>query len=160
GDGVCALRRHSRSRGLSTVGDSMMAADPPRVLTTGAISQAAPRPRTTARLAAVLAVSVVLAWAYAPDLGALGPTLVRDPAYSHGFVVVPIALLIGWRRHPGSGVAWAPSPHWGWAILAASLAAREFAYEGDFLWSETATLLPVLASLIFTYGGWPLLRRS
>jgi exosortase len=47
----------------------------------------------------------------------------------------------------------------GWCLLAAVLAARAFAYEGNFQWLETVTILPAIVSLVWTFGGWPLLKR-
>jgi exosortase len=124
-----------------------------------ALPQSTHTPPAIARLVAVGAVATVLALSYAPNLSELVRTWTQDPDYSHGFLVIPVALLIGLRRHPSANPTGQPSPHWGWLVLAASLAARAFFYERDFLWSETATLIPVVASLVFTYGGWPLLRR-
>ena len=39
------------------------------------------------------------------------------------------------------------------------LAARALAYESNSQWTETATLLPAIACITWTFGGWPLLRR-
>ena len=38
------------------------------------------------------------------------------------------------------------------------LAVRATAYERNSQWTETATLLPAIACITWTYGGWPLLR--
>jgi len=109
------------------------------------------------------AVALVLAWAYAPNFRDLSTTWSADPNYSHGYLVVPIALFIAWRRL--SEEPWEPSrdalpaPWWCWALLAVILAVRVVAYEGGFQWAETATLLPALACLTWTFGGWPLFRR-
>jgi exosortase len=51
-------------------------------------------------------------------------------------------------------------PWWGWVLLAAVLVVRVIAYEGSFRWVETATLVPAIACLTWTFGGWPLLRRA
>ena len=45
-------------------------------------------------------------------------------------------------------------------MLAAIVAARAFAYERGIQWLETATVVPAVASLMFTLGGWPLLQRG
>jgi exosortase len=107
---------------------------------------------------------VLLGWAYAPNLRDLSTTWSEDPNYSHGYLVVPIALFILWRRL--SERPWEPSrdavatPWWGWVLLAAILALRVVAYEGGFRWVETATLLPAVGCLVWTCGGWPLLHRA
>jgi len=36
---------------------------------------------------------------------------------------------------------------------------RAFAYERSFQWIETATILPAIACLVWSFGSWPLLRR-
>ena len=133
------------------------------------------------------AVTLVLGLAYAPNFRALFSKWSDDPSYSHGYLVIPIALVILWQRlsdpkpessktssrerpaNPGwqplSGTHLAsfssatPAPWWGWIFLIAVLAMRAVAYERSFEWVETATILPVVVGLTWTLGGWPLLRR-
>jgi exosortase len=45
-------------------------------------------------------------------------------------------------------------------LLATILAVRAVAYEGSYQWVETATILPVIACLIWNFGGVPLLLRA
>jgi exosortase len=113
---------------------------------------------------AVGAGVVLLGWAYAPNFRDLSTIWSEDPNYSHGYLVVPIAIFILWRRLADR--PWEPSrdaiatPWWGWVLLAAILALRVVAYEGSFRWLETATLVPAVACLAWTVGGWPLLHRA
>jgi exosortase len=113
---------------------------------------------------ALAAGAVLLGWAYAPNFRDLSALWSEDPNYSHGYLVVPIALFILWRRL--SEMPWDPSrdaqatPWWGWVLLAGVLALRVAAYEGGYQWMETATLLPAVACLTWTFGGWPLLQRA
>ena len=101
--------------------------------------------------------------AYAPNFRDLYSIWDADPNYSHGNLVIPIALFILWRRL--SDTAAKPSPAavpalwWGWVFLIAILVVRAIAYEYDFRWVETATLVPAIACLTWTFGSWPLLRR-
>ena len=87
-----------------------------------------------------------------------------DPNYSHGFLVVPIALFMLWRRLEryalGSIARGGADILVGWAALAAVLAIRFVAYEQDWQWVETATLLPTIFCLTWTFGGGPLLQRA
>ena len=112
------------------------------------------------------AAGLVLALVYAPNLLDLGRTWRDDDNYQHGFLVIPIAVFLLWRRladlpwEPGTGAGVGSSPWWGWGLLAASLAARAFAYERSYNWVETATLLPAVIGLIWSFGGLPLLRRA
>jgi exosortase len=110
------------------------------------------------------AATLMLALAYAPNFRDLGRTWSTDENYSHGFLVIPIALFILRRRL--KEIPWEESadigaaPWWGWGLLAAALVARFAAYEGGFQWAETATLLPAIVGLTWAFGGWPLLERA
>jgi exosortase len=110
------------------------------------------------------AVTLVLALAYAPNFRELFRSWSDDPNYSHGFLVIPIALFMLWRRL--SDKPWERSRDevqvsWrSWAVLAIVLAVRFAAYEEGFQWVETATLLPAIVCLTWTFGGGPLLRRT
>ena len=137
---------------------------------------------------------LVLGLAYLPNFRDLYSIWSDDPNYSHGSLVIPIALVILWQRlstqpakssptivrsspkvastravellevEPGSGPAQSSptvvSAHWwGWVGLLVVLAVRAMAYERNSQWTETATLLPAVACITWTFGGWPLLRR-
>jgi exosortase len=109
------------------------------------------------------AAALILALAYLPNFRDLKSTWSDDPNYTHGFLVIPIALFILWRRlsetqrEPSS--TWVPAPWWGWIFLIVVLSLRAIAYERNSQWVETATLLPVIACLTWTFGSWPLLRK-
>jgi len=104
----------------------------------------------------------VLGWAYWPNLQYLYTVWDNEPNYSHGKLVIPIALVIFFQRLADAKVDWNESrgPWWSWVVLGAIVAARGIAYERGSQWLETATVVPAVASLIFTLGGWPLLRRG
>ena len=110
------------------------------------------------------AAILTLVLAYAPNLIGLCDTWRNDENYSHGFLVVPIALFILWRRL--TEIPWEESDKfgsaslWGWVFLAAVLVVRAAAYERSFLWVETATILPAIVGLTWAFGGWPLLYRA
>jgi len=145
------------------------------------------QPKSRANLFILAAAILVLFWAYIPNLRVLMMFWNDDPNYSHGYLVIPIALFILWqkfsspeptdsqptptrseaRARPGligvpepktsSGVMLAP--WWGWGFLIAILALRGFAYERNLEWTENVTLIPALAALIWSFGSWPLLCR-
>jgi exosortase len=134
-------------------------------LSTIGVDMSASEPRTArAWRWALGAVAAMLAWAYAPNFRDLSTIWSAVPDYSHGFLVAPIALFILWRRlaerpwDPSRGAV--AAPWWGGVLLGAILAVRVVAYEGNFQWVENATLLPALACLTWTFGGWPLLHRA
>jgi exosortase len=112
---------------------------------------------------ALVITSLVLGLVYAPNFRDLYSTWNNDPNYSHGKLVVPIALFILWRRLSEPQVEQrsrdVPAPWWGWVFLAGTLAVRAIAYERNLQWVETATLVPAVACITWTFGGWPLMCR-
>jgi exosortase len=112
-------------------------------------------------MAVVAALGVVVA--YAPNLIDLGKTWWDDPNYSHGFLVIPITVFILWRRLASTAEELPEeirlASRWGWVFLIAVLVVRAIAYERELQWVENATILPAIAGLTWTFGGWPLLRR-
>ncbi len=103
-------------------------------------------------------VALALGWSYAPNLRSLVKTWWEDPNYSHGFLVIPVALVILSRRWAEAGRREFRPSWWGWIGLVAVLASRAYCYEHGYEWSETATLLPAIACLTLAAGGGPLLR--
>jgi len=119
--------------------------------------------QSKARLWALAAAILVFGWAYYSNFRVLIATWQEDPNYSHGFLVIPIAVWILWQRLTGAKPESSPgafqAPWWGWVFLAAVLAVRAYAYEQGYQWSENATILPAIACLTWAVGSWPLLRR-
>jgi exosortase len=116
------------------------------------------------RLWALAGATLVLGLAYGPNFLDLHSTWASDPNYSHGYLVIPIALFILWQRLSAAAPELAPgpipAPWWGWASLTAVLVVRALAYDWNLRWTETATILPAIACLTWIFGGWPLLRRA
>lgn len=97
--------------------------------------------------ALLAAVAACLTWAYWPNLQALVAIWNREPDYSHGYLVIPIAAFIFWSRW-SKGVD--RSPLWrgaGWALVVAALVARAVFNERGQNWSETFSLMPLLVGL-------------
>ena len=98
-------------------------------------------------LACLLAVLATLGFAYAPNLVNLYRTWVREPDYSHGFLVIPIALVILgrlWPTDPARGPrVWLP----GLSLVVLGLALQIWFHANGQYWSETATLFLVLFGL-------------
>jgi exosortase len=128
----------------------------------------ADRGASRAFLTTALVVSAVgLGWAYSSSLAMLVDRWSRDDNYSHGFLVLPVAAAILWRRRARlDGLALAPS-WWGVAGLAALLAARSWLFERDDQWLEAATIPMAAASVALALGGrgllgwaWPAIAFS
>ena len=67
---------------------------------------------------------------YWANLRALYQVWSDDPTYSHGFLVIPIALVIFWQRLADTRIDWQASrvPWWSGMPLAAIMVARALAY--------------------------------
>lgn len=110
------------------------------------------------------AASALLVLSYAPNLVELSRTWSEDENYTHGFLVIPIAAYILWRRM--LDIPWTEprevgrSAWWGWGLLLLVLVARTFAYEWSYQWLETTTLIPAIVGLVWAFGGRQLLYRA
>ena len=126
------------------------------------IATAAPRPPGGTSLrpadaAAGLLLAAALGWAYAPNLVELYTTWWDDPNYSHGFLIVPIALGFLWMSWDRLDRARVAPNVWGWVALVLILAARSLLYHKNELAIETATLPLAVAATVLALGGWHLL---
>jgi exosortase len=101
--------------------------------------------------------------AYLPNLRALMTIWRDDPSYSHGYLVIPIALYILWQRisdpQPKTTQQVVLAPWWGWVLLVLILLVRASAYERGIEWLENATIIPAVVALTWSFGSWPLLHR-
>lgn len=104
---------------------------------------------------AVVAGAVCLA--YADNIQALLKVWHDDPDYSHGYLVIPIALAILWQRWPASAK---PHASWlGWGIVAVTLALRLVLHSRGNTWTENATLVVVIAGLGLARLGGDIFRQ-
>jgi exosortase len=109
------------------------------------------------KLAVALAA---LVWAYAPNFRDLSNRWNEDPDYSHGYLVIPVALAILWWRQKEKPVALSAPSAWGWLIVVVALVARAIFYEMGKNWLETVTFLAVIAGLVLALGGGSLGKRT
>jgi exosortase len=81
-----------------------------------------------------------------------------DGNYSHGFLIIPIALYFVWERRERL-VAATPSPTWfGLVVLAGGLATLLAGLWGSELFLSRIALLPVIAGIVLFVLGWQHLR--
>jgi exosortase len=109
---------------------------------------------------AVVIVAAALLAVYAPVIVSLVRQWTSDENYSHGLLVVPFAVLFGWRALRGPATA--PRPHGlGLVVVVASMAvflAGRFAVE---LFLMRVSLIGVLAgSILFLWGPVHLRRLA
>jgi exosortase len=116
-------------------------------------SCAGPRQRGLTRLLPVLLPLACLAWAYGSVLSDLAGTWRTNEQYSHGFLVVPFAVLLLWlRRGQLDRSALRPSA-WGVILLLASLAVWLYGAWFHYVWFNSITLVPCVAGLCLALGG-------
>lgn len=126
-----------------------------------ALSSPSPQPRPVHRRAATASLALLTALLvalYAPVLAGLVRQWWLDPNYSHGFLVLPLALWLvwrgraHWRRLPlaprASGLAW----------MAAALLLLVVGSVGAILFLSRCSLLLMIAGLAIYLAGWPRLR--
>ncbi|CAN5913716.1 hypothetical protein BH23PLA1_BH23PLA1_04870 [soil metagenome] len=106
---------------------------------------------------ALVLSALALLWAYLPSFTLLFWRWWNDPNYSHGFFVVPIAMVVLWQRRDRLEVD-RLRPSWiGLLALAGVLGLRAYMYERNEQMAEAATIPIVVAALALAYGGWRLL---
>jgi len=81
-----------------------------------------------------------------------------DGNYSHGFLIIPIALYFVWERREKLAAA-TSSPTWfGLVVLAGGLATLLAGLWGSELFLSRTALLPVIAGIVLFVLGWQHLR--
>ena len=109
-------------------------------------------------LAPIVLLGMALSWAYWSSLKALSELWSNDPNYSHGWFVIPIALVIAWSRRDLIDPAQIRPRWWGVLPLIAVLTLRYVLFEWNEQYLETATIPFVVMSAALAIGGWNLLR--
>jgi exosortase len=153
-----------KGRGRKSAAAKKVGANQPIVVSTaangavscGTVSDAAPAPPTwqpgTSLLLAAVALGVGV-WSYWPTLKELVSTWEREPDYSHGYLVVPLAMVFLWIRRgsfPGFGPS---SPVLGLALLATSLLIRACDAVFFLRFLDGYSLLPWVASIVAILFG-------
>jgi len=111
-----------------------------------------------ADLISIAVVVVVLVWSYASTLAVLASRWSRDPNYSFGYLVVPIALAMLWSRRERLNRSQMAPRWWGFLPLLALLGARALFYEWNEQYLEHATFPLAVGALALALGGWHLVR--
>ncbi|MFO0951436.1 MAG: exosortase/archaeosortase family protein [Isosphaeraceae bacterium] len=117
----------------------------------------APWSPTKPQWAAIAAVLLTFVASYYPSFRGLVDQWNRDPNYSYGFFVIPIAAAILWTRREMLDPARLKPSWWGLVPLVAMLAVRYPLFEWNEQYVETATIPVALAGVTLFAGGWHLL---
>lgn len=110
-------------------------------------------------LAALLAAGLLLAaWLHRGTLYAIAEKWVSDAAFSHGFLILPIAAWLAWRRRADvAAVPWAPS--WaGIVALAGCTLLWIVARGGGVLVLEQLAVVAMAPALVLAVLGWRVTR--
>lgn len=98
----------------------------------------------------------VFAWSYGPTWLLLVRVWIREPDYSHGFLVIPVAAYFLWARRDRVPQALAGLAGMGFLVLLAAcglrVAAAAFYIDAVDAWS----LLLWIAGAVWLFGGWRL----
>lgn len=102
--------------------------------------------------------AAIFIWSYLPTMTALVNRWAAVPDYSHGFLVIPLAVAFLWFRRRECPHEWVGAPLLGLGVV---VAATLFRYVGasTFLPSFDGWSIPFwLSGACLWFGGWPLLR--
>jgi exosortase len=95
--------------------------------------------------------------AYGPTIVQLARVWIREPDYSHGFLVVPLAAYFCWLRKGSFPGLAATSPVLSIGLFAGSLALRLVGAKYFFTFMDGWSLVLWVASIVAVLGGRPLL---
>jgi exosortase len=110
------------------------------------------------RTAAGLAVVVAFGFLYREVIPKLIDAWRTDDNYSHGFLIVPIALFLAWeRRHRLSAAALQPTAV-GLVLIAGSLAVLAVGVLGSELFLARVSMVGTVAGIVLFLFGWKHLR--
>lgn len=110
-------------------------------------------------VAAGLAAAALLAWLYAPTAAELVQEWWRDPNYSHGFLIPPVAAWLVGRQWDGLKRLAGDANPWGLAFVALGLLVMTAGALVHSLFLRGVSLTPVLWGLALMVWGWPLAKK-
>jgi exosortase len=115
------------------------------------------------RNAATLAIPATLVLAslfYAPVLVELARDWLRDPNYSHGFLIPVISGFLVWQRRRALA-ALPPRPTlWGLVGVLAAAGLLVLGAAGAEVFTQRVSWVLLLASVVLFLAGWPWLRKT
>ncbi len=109
-------------------------------------------------VAAAVVVPFSFVWSYWPALMLMVETWDREPDYSHGYFVIPLAIFFLWVRRD-SFPGWSPGLYW--AGLIPIVASILFRAAGAFAYVDAVdgwSILVWVAGIVWLFFGWKVLR--
>jgi len=117
-----------------------------------------PGARKAAPAALFCLLVAALGWAYWPSLLEMAERWSHDPQYSHGWLVLPFALIIVWSRRRQGGSQPMEANGRGLLLLSAALGLWLVGTWFHFVWIGQVSLLPALAGAVLLCCGSHVLR--
>ena len=118
------------------------------------LGQCVPRQAYARCLIAAMIIIPVAAWCYLPTIIALVGAWNREPDYSHGFLVAPLAILFLWARRDCYPIECDRFRMWGWSLIVLGLAMRwvgaRYYLEALDGWSIAVWL----GGVVGVFAGW------
>ncbi len=93
------------------------------------------------------------AWAYGPTLQSLKALWLREPDYSHGFLVIPLAILFLWLRRSDLRTIRVSPSRWGLALIFLSLVLRWVGLRYSFDSLDGYSLIVWISGAVMLLGG-------
>jgi exosortase len=104
------------------------------------------------------AYSLVLGWLYADIMAAMVQDWWLEPDYSHGFLILPLALYFLWGRRAILASHPVQPSLWGLLGMLGSMGLLLLGTVGAELFTMRFSLLCTLAALVLLHAGWSTLR--
>jgi exosortase len=158
-----ARRKQRRQAAALPPGDQLSdRSNPPRPIASNRLKtpEIQPPKASVSRVLVAAALLTAGLWSYLPTLQGLTATWLAVADYSHGFLVVPLALYFLWIRKEAFPGLTSSSPWIALGLLLLSVAMR---HAGDFFFLTFLggwSILPWVAALVALAGGRPLLAWS
>lgn len=142
-----ARRAASRARATSNA-----AVDPPTTRSADGLGRIDSR---AARWASAAILGGVFFWAYWPTVVGLVRAWINVPDYSHGFLVVPLALYFAWARRGSMPPVSDRLDWWGLVLILGSLGLRVFGAMIHWEAFDGWSILPWIGGVIWLFAGRP-----
>ncbi len=151
--GMVSTQVHKRFARATAVSDSQPTVEP------NVTSDAQQNTKLVAsmRLWCAVALCAAMIWAYWPTIRAMVRTWDTIPDYSHGYLVLPAALLFAWVRRHRMPTA-SDSPQWlGFGLIGLAIAVR-YVSAHWYIDALDGWSIPIwVAGTVWVLGGWRLL---
>lgn len=110
-------------------------------------------PLAMALVGGILGLAAIL-WGFWTTLEGLSARWSHDPQYSHGYLVPGFAAVLLWMRRSRLDVNTTAPSSWGLPLLLVGVALRLAGTRFSSDWCEAISLIPCLAGLCLSVGGW------